>query len=166
MIQLSKREQKMATILGGILALFIIWTFIVSPIIDSQSSIESHTNVSKSRLMQLDQIHAKYQTAKRKKRLYDSKLKHSGLHATVEENAKKFGLKPTTSENHTNVQNKFKKFKNNVKFESAAITSILKFIHSIENSNKLVRITGLRIRLALKGRKTYDANLTIESLAK
>ena len=156
----------MVIALGVALGLFLIWSFIVSPLLDSQNTTESNVTNSKLKLKQLDRIYEQFQKAKMKKRSMESKLRHAGLLATVEENAKKFGIKPTTNESQTNVKNKFKKFKTNVKFESVPITSLLKFIHSIENSNKLARITGLRIRLALKGRQTYDANLTIESLAK
>jgi len=51
-----------------------------------------------------------------------------------------------------------------VKFEGVAIAPLMKFIHLMENSDKMIKVNYLQIRLALKGRNTYDVRIKFDSL--
>jgi len=50
-----------------------------------------------------------------------------------------------------------------MKLDGVSIQSLLKFIYEIENSNKLVNISYLRINKSFKSPNLYDVNLKIES---
>jgi len=65
--------------------------------------------------------------------------------------------------NQTNVQNKYIRITTDMKLDGVSIQSLLKFIYEIENSNKLVNISYLRINKSFKSPNLYDVNLKIES---
>mgnify|MGYP001547512953 CR=1 FL=1 len=166
-MNLSRREKRLIQALAGVVSLLILYFFVVEPIIRYKSKTESDLKLNKNKMNQLEYIFRDYQTSKRKRTEYMSRLNNNtGLLSLVESSAKSAGIKAATSERQTNIQNKYKKFHTNVKFESIDINSLLKFIHKIENSNRLLRISYLKIHLALKGRDTYDVLMKIESLAK
>ena len=61
------------------------------------------------------------------------------------------------------IQNKYIRITTDIKLEGVPVQSCLQFIYEIENSNKLLKISYLRINKALKGSSTYDVNMKIDS---
>jgi len=168
MIELTKREKRLAIILAILLGLVFIFFMIITPLVDwrEQRKKENESNVTK--LNTLEKIYEQYRETREKTSQYNEQLKNTkGLTSIIEENAQSLDIiknKVYTRDRPTIVQGKYKKISADVKFEGVDIISLLNFIYRMENSGILVQISYLRLNQAIKGRNTYDATITFNSL--
>ena len=167
MFNFSKREKKLIKLLITIFAFVIVYFFLVIPIMDYKNSVENKFEMNISKMKKLDSLYEKYRNIKQKKSRYLSLLKRSkGITTQIEEKAREtniLGNKIYTRDHTSNVQGKYKKITTSVKFESVNITSLLNFIHKMENSDTLCKVSYLRINQALKERSTYDVLIKFDS---
>jgi hypothetical protein len=168
MIELTKREKRLAIILAIFLGLIFIYFMIITPIVDwrEQRKKDNESNVTK--LNTLEKIYEQYRETREKTSQYNEQLNNTkGLTSIIEEIAQSLDIiknKVYTRDRPTIVQGKYKKISADVKFEGVDIMSLLNFIYRMENSGILVQISYLRLNQAIKGRNTYDATITFNSL--
>ncbi len=167
MINLTDRELKFVKLLFSILLFVMLYFFIISPIINFKYNLEKEYETNLSRLNSLDNLYEKYIEITQQKEHYLNLLRNNeGITTLIENFSKETNLlknKTYTRDNPSIVQNKFKKFSTDVKFESVDMKSMLNFIYKLENSNKIIKITDLRIQQAIKGKNTFDVSLRIDS---
>ncbi len=167
MITLSERELRLVKILISFIVILLIYFLIISPVISYKNNLEKTYANNISKLNSLDSIYEKYLEVKQEKNKLQNLLRSSrGVTSLIETYARETNIlnnKVYTRDHPSNIQNKYKKITTDVKFESVDITSIMKFIYKLENSNKLIKISYLRIQQAIKGKDTYDVTLKIDS---
>jgi type II secretory pathway component PulM len=167
-IDLTKREKRLVMILAIFLGLVFIYFVIITPLIGwrEQRKKDSESNLTK--LNTLEKIYEQYRDTREKTSQYSAQLNNTkGLTSIIEENAQGLDIlknKAYTRDRPTIVQGKYKKISADVKFESIDIISLLNFIYRMENSGILVQVSYLRLNQAIKGRNTYDATITFNSL--
>ena len=166
-MQLSSREKRLLQLLAGVVGILVLYYGIIGPVMSLRESIDSTYQTSISRLNDLDTIYRQYREIREKKERFNQQLRDTrGVSALVEENAQKAGIlgnKTYNRDHETNLQNRFKKISTDVKFEGVNIKSAVDFLYYMENSNKLIKISSLRISQALKERSNYDVTVTFDS---
>jgi hypothetical protein len=168
MIKLSNREKLLLKILIGTLVLIIGYNFIVMPLKNFFSSSDTVIISDKQKIEQLDRIYNNYKELETKRNQYMSLLKgdSENISTMIEQWAQNSNIARNISysrRNQTNVQNKYIRITTDMKLDGVSIQSLLRFIYEIENSNKLVNISYLRINKSYKSPNLYDVNLKIES---
>ncbi|HOJ27724.1 MAG TPA: hypothetical protein PL059_01480 [Spirochaetota bacterium] len=168
MIKLSNREKLLLKILIGILILIIGYNFIFTPLINFFSSSDTLIVSDKQKIEQLDRIYSNYKELETKRNQYMSLLKSDSenISSMIEQWAQSSNVAKNIAysrRNQTNVQNKYIRITTDMKLDAVSIQSLLRFIYEIENSNKLVNISYLRINKSYKSPNLYDVNLKIES---
>ncbi|TFH41738.1 MAG: hypothetical protein E4G96_04895 [Chrysiogenales bacterium] len=168
MIELNKREKRLVQLLAILLGVLAVYFLIISPILSLRESINNEFESNLSRLNTLDKLHDQYRDIRQTTSLYQSQLNSTqGLTSLIEQNAQSLNLiknKTYTRDRPTVTQGKFKKISSDVRFEGVDINSLMNFIYKMENSGILVRISYLRINQTIKGRNTYDATITFNSV--
>ncbi len=168
MIELSKRETRLLQILGVVLGILLIYFLIISPIMGLRESINREYEQNMTNLTMLDKLYEEYQDLKQKNSQYSAQLNNTrGITSLIEENAQSLNIiknKTYTRDRPTVAQGKYKKISADVRFEGLDINSILNFIYKMENSGMLIQISYLRINQTIKGRNTYDATMTFNSI--
>jgi hypothetical protein len=167
MRQLSSREKLLLKVMGGILAAYILFTFVISPVYSSLNGMKESSSGSVDKMNQLNSIYAEWNSAKQKKQFYDGVLKGSdNITSLVQQAAATNNLTPNlayTRRNQSNIQNKYTKITTDVKIEGASIQSLIKFIYDLENSGTFLNIDYLNIVKGLKGTDKYDALVKINT---
>ncbi len=167
MISFTEREKKLLAGMGAFIGVLLIYFLIISPIVDFKTSLKNEYESNTERLNTLDRLYGQYLQLKSEKEKYQNLLKSNiGISSLIENLAKETNIldnKAYTRDNPSNIQGKFKKVSTEVKFEGVNISSLMKFIYRLENSNKVVKISYMRVRLALKGKDVYDVTLKIDS---
>ncbi len=168
MIDLTKREKRLVAILAIFLALVFVYFAIITPLMNwkEQRAKDSESNLSK--LNSLEKIYDQYRETREKTMRYAAQLNNTkGLTSIIEENAQGLDIlknKAYTRDRPTISHGKYKKVSADVKFEGIDIVSLLNFIYRMETSGILVQVSYLRLNQAIKGRNTYDATITFNSL--
>ena len=167
MINLSDREKKLLKILLSLIGILFVFFFIISPIYDFKINMDNENESNILKLNKLDSLYEKYLRLDKKKKDY-SNLLRSGVSVTslIDTYAKEiriFNNKAYTRDHPSNIQSKYKKITTDVKFESIDITSALKFIYKMENSNRIIKVIYLRMQQALKGKNTYDVTIKFDT---
>ncbi len=167
MISFTEREKKLLTGLGAFIGVMLVYFLVISPIVDFKTSLKKEYESNAERLNTLDRLYEQYLQLKSEKEKYQNLLKNNiGISSLIENLAKETNIldnKAYTRDNPSNIQGKFKKVSTEVKFEGVNISSLMKFIYKLENSNKVIKISYMRVRLALKGKDVYDVTLKIDS---
>ncbi len=168
MIELNKREKFLLQILIAVVLGVSVYFLIVAPLIEYSKTSRQEKDTSESKLRQLENIYVQYRDIKQKQSRYKSLLRNTtGTTALIEEHANTLNIlrnKVYTRDNPGSSQGEYKKISTDVKFEGVDITTILNFIHKMENSNNLITISYLRISQALKNKNLYDVTIKFESL--
>lgn len=169
MVTLTDREKKLLKLFIIFIVGLLSYLLIISPIIDYKTTLESEYKTKLEKLNSIDNLYEKYINLKREKTVYLNLLKNNeGVTSLIEIYAKETNIlknKVYTKEHPSTIQNKYKKISTEVKFEGVDISSVVKFIFKLENSNKIIRVAFLRIRLALKGKDTYDVTIKIDTFS-
>ncbi len=168
MIKLSNREKLLLKILIATVILITGYNFIFMPLINFFSSSDSIIVNDKQKIEQLDRIYSNFKELETKRNQYMSLLKSDSdnISTLIEQWAQSSNISRNIAysrRNQTNVQNKYIRITTDMKLEGVSIQSLLRFIYEIENSNKLVNISYLRINKSYKSPNLYDVNLKIES---
>jgi len=168
MIKLSNREKLLLKILIGVIIVIMGYNFILLPLIKIFTSSDSTIISDKQKIEQLDRIYNNYKELETKRNYYMSLLKgeSENISTLIEQWAQNSNVAKNIAysrRNQTNVQNKYIRITTDMKLDGVSIQSLLKFIYEIENSNKLVNISYLRINKSFKSPNLYDVNLKIES---
>jgi len=169
-MNLSKREKLLLQILIAVSAGALLFLFVISPLINKSSSIGNELQESRANLQKLQQIYDQYREYKSKKnhinRLLDNK---KSVSAFIEQFAKETNIlnnRTRTRERSGRVQGRFDKITTTIRFESVGAKSLFNFLHKMENANKIIKVSYLRMRRTLKDSKLYDVNITFESYKK
>ncbi len=167
MISLTDREKKLLTILVAFTGVVLVYFVIIRPIVEFKSGLETEYQTNLQRLNSLDKLYEEYLQLREEKEKYQNLLRsNEGVTALIENIAKQTNIlnnKVYTRDNPSNIQGKFKKVSTEVKFEGVDMRSMMNFIYKLENSNKIIKIAYMRVRLALKGKDVYDVTLKIDS---
>ena len=168
MIEFSKREKRLLQILAALVGLLVLYFLVISPILAIHDRINNEFAANMSKLNTLDKLHEQYRELRQSISRYQSQLNSTqGLTTLIEENARGANIAKNKTYNRdrpTVPQGKYKKISADVRFEGVDINSLLNFIYKMENSGMLVRISYLRINQTVKGRNTYDATMTFNSV--
>ncbi len=169
-MNLSKREKLLLQILIAVCAGALLFLFVISPLITKTTSIGSELHESRANLHKLQKIYDKYREFKDKKnhinRLLDNKKSVSSY---IEQFAKDTNIlknRTRTRERSGRIQGRFDKITTTIRFESVDAKSLFAFLHKMENSNKIMKVSYLRMRKTLKNSNLYDVNITFESYKK
>ena len=167
MMEFSSREKKLLIALCIIVGAVALFYIVINPYLNFRKSVTGSGTEALSRVSELESVYYQYRDIKEKKDTYERLMKESsGISALVEENAAKLGIqnnKIYNRERETNMQNKFKKTTTEVKFEGINIKAALDFIYSMENSDKFIKTSSLRINQGVKERSNYDITIVFDS---
>lgn len=167
MINLTDREQKLLKIFAVIVAIAIVYLLIIRPLASFRERTGREFENNAQNLTKLDKIYEEYLIVKEKNARYNMLLKNSsGLTTLIEENAQAVNIlknKTGNRDNPSSLQNKYHGLSTEVKFEGVDIKSVVNFIHKMENSNRLVKISYLNIKQALNQTSTYDVIIKFDS---
>lgn len=168
MIKLSPRERTLLKLLGVLIGIVVLYFVVVSPFIHFKDKSEDELRNNIDRLNQLDKIYAQYREIKNKKAKMMAFLnrRDENITSLVEQWATSTNIAKNiayTRRTQSNIQNKFVRITTDIKFEGIPIDKILRFIYEVENSNKMLKVSYLRIQQGLKGTNTYDVVLKIDS---
>ncbi len=168
MIKLSNREKLLLKVLIATIIIIMGYNFIFIPLSNYFSSSDSVILSDKQKIEQLDRIYNNYKELETKRNQYLSLLKNDSenISTMIEQWAQSSNIAKNIAysrRNQTNVQNKYIRITTDMKLDGVSIQSLLRFIYEIENSNKLVNISYIRINKSYKSPNLYDVNLKIES---
>lgn len=168
MFKISDREKKLIQVLIIILSVVLIYYLIIIPLVSFFNKTEDSLESNKEQLVQLDKIYNKYRELEQKRNRYTSLLKsgNDNITSMIEQWSQSTNVArhiAYTRRRQSIIQNKYIRITTDIKLEGVPVQSCLQFIYEIENSNKLLKISYLRINKALKGSSTYDVNMKIDS---
>ncbi len=167
MMNLSDREQNLLKILALFLIGVIAYFFIIEPLINYKSGMQDEYKSNISRLKELDRLYEEYERIRNLKlNLTRNLASTKGITALIEDIVNSLNIKRHLTQNDSNPgssRKNMKKMINNVKLEGIDIQSALRFIYRMENSNRNVHISTMRIQQAIKSRNTYDLRITFVS---
>ena len=169
MLNLSSREILLLRILLVLVIITALYYIVFLPVSSLRESIHAEYNTNIEKLSQLDSIYGEYNEVRQIKNRYDQLLQRSGgITSLIEQKAQENNISQNiahTRENPGSTHGDYEIRSTEVKFESVDIGSALTFIHEIENTDRLLRITYLRIHEALRGGDTYDVILRIDTMS-
>ncbi len=165
---LSAREKKLVQVLVAVMVTVGAYFLVIEPLISLRSSSGSAASRKLADLDRVDKIYQEYSEARQEHDRIQAMLskKDDNLTALVEQWAASAGITRNidyTRRTQTNIQNKYIMITTDIKLNSVAIEPFLKFVHQVEISPMLLKISYLRVQQALKGRDTYDVNLKINN---
>jgi len=167
MIKLTEREKLLLKIAGGIFAVFIVYAFIITPLIYMKDKTGNIYSTNSDRLKRLDNIHEEYANVLERNKRIEVMLKDTQSPSAMIENvASEFNIqnnKVYNRDSQAKIQNKYTKITSDVKFEGVDIRSVLMFVNRIENTDRITHISYLRIAQAFKERRNYDVTLKIDT---
>ena len=167
MIEFSKREKRMLMVLAGVAACTVVY-LIVSQVMSYKKEAGAKSESNASRISKMEELSDEYRMIKQKRASYEAMLRNEkGTTTIIEENAGSVNIlrnKVYTQDRPSNIQGQYKKISTDVKFEGVDIKSLLSFMHKMENSNKLISVSYIKITQGLKGRNLYDVSIKFESL--
>lgn len=169
MLNLSTREILLLRILLILVIITAVYYIIIIPVKTLRDNINAQYNTNIEKLTQLDSIYSEYNEVRQTKNRYDQLLKRSGgITSMIEEKSRENNISQNiahTRENPGAAHGDYQIRTTEVKLESVDIGSALTFIYEIENANRLLRITYLRIHEALRGGDTYDVIMRIDTMS-
>ncbi|MCL1911190.1 MAG: hypothetical protein FWG13_03185 [Leptospirales bacterium] len=168
MIKFSPREKKLLIALCVLVAAVVLFYTVINPYINFRKSFTNSGDEARLRINELESIYAKYKNTQEIKNNYDRLMKGNGtVLALVEDNANRIGVFNSKVYNRERdpviIQNKFKKVTTEVKFEGIDIKAALDLIYSIENSDKFIKTSSLRISQGVRERSNYDITVVFDS---
>ena len=167
MYKLTQREKRLLLISGVFLGALILLFLIIMPIINFLNKSEEEYKNNLSNLNKLEQIYKDYKEIEQNMKQVESKIKNTkGVASLIEKNAEDTKIlqnKVYIRDRPSRVQGKYKTISTDVKFEGVNMEYLLNFIYNMEVSNKLLKISYLRINRTLKGKSTYDAQIKFDS---
>src|SRR6056297_805099 len=163
MIRVSEREKKLLQVLIIVFSVVIIYYLIVTPLVKFFSKTDESLESNKEQLIQLDKIYKNYRDLEQTYNRYSSLLKsgNDNITSMIEQWSQSTNVArhiAYTRRRQSIIQNKYIRITTDIKLEGVPIQSCLQFIYEIENSNKLLKMSYIRINKALKGSSTYDVN--------
>ena len=165
MRKLTEREKLLLKIGGGVLAVFLIYAML-TPIMYIKNEVANVYKTNTEQLKRLDATHEEYSVVVERNRRVETMLKDAQSPAAlIESIAEELNIKRNQVYNRTNqtvIQNQYTRISSDVKFEGIDIRSALMFVNRIENTDRIVNVSYLRIAQALRERKTYDVTLKID----
>jgi hypothetical protein len=168
MIELTKREKRLALVLAAFLGVLFVYFAIITPLITWKERRNKESESNTTKLHALEKIYEQYRDVREKMTRYNAQLNSTkGITSMIEESAQSLDIlknKVYTRDRPTIVLGKYKKISADVKFEGIDIVSLLNFIYRMENSGMMVQVNYLRLTQTIKGRNTYDATITFNSL--
>ncbi|MCP4138036.1 MAG: type II secretion system protein M [bacterium] len=169
-MKISDREKKLIRILIAVASVFIIYFFIVTPIINYKATIQEEFKANQTKADTLDKIYEQYKALQDKKTKYERLLNRTkNVTSLIEENATACNIlnnKKYSRNNAKNLQNKYQKVTTNIKFESVDMKPILDFLYRMEQSGKLISVKYLRINHGFKGKTNFDVTIKIDSYSR
>ena len=167
MINLTQREKRLLQLLGVILGAIVLLFMIVMPIIELKNRSDEKYKMNLANLSMLDKLYDDYREIDQELKRFDSLVKNTkGVASLIEDNAESESIlknKIYVRDRPSRVQGKYKMISTDVKFEGINIENLMKFIYKMENSNKLIKVSYLRISSTIKGKNTYDAQIMFDS---
>lgn len=168
MIKLSRREKTLLKILAVLVVILGIYLLVISPFLKFQENSENDLKNNLENLNRIDTIYSEYKDIRNRKTEITSLLnrKDENITSSIEQWANSTGIARNiayTRRSQSNIQNKFIRITTDVKFEGVPIEKLLRFIYEIENSNKLIKFSYIRIHQGLKGTNKYDVIIKIDS---
>lgn len=168
MKKLTQRERTLLIALASVLGITIIYFLIISPLINMKQSGDTAVKSNIEKIIKMDKIYEEYKDLKQENARYKVLLdkKNENVTTLIEQWSNSTGISRNIAysrRSQTVLQNKFVRITTDMKIDGVSIEPMLKFIYEVENSNKLLKISYLRIQQALKGTDTYDVSLKIDS---
>ncbi len=168
MINITQREKRLIKILSVVAVLAFVYFVIISPVIDMKTGSATRLQVTRENITKMDRLYDEFKEVRQKKNHYLSQLnnKNSNITSLIEQWAANSNIARNiayTRRTQTNIQNKYIMTTTIMKVDAVAIEPLLKFIYEVENANMLLKISYIRIREAIKGSDTYDAELKINT---
>lgn len=172
-LNISDREKNLLKILGGVVILIIVYTFIIDPFFLTENNDTAAITKQNEQLKKLNDTYEKYNIAKQKNTKYDSLFsnKTENLSSQIDKLLLQHNLKDSLgrlSRSPKNLKNKFEAVSYNFKLNAISIQPLLKFLNDIEKSNQYVKIKSLIIKKVTKASNDdrYDATINIETYIK
>lgn len=166
-MEISAREKKLLIVLLALIGALIIFYGVINPLLSFQENSDNSAESGVAKINELEEIYRQSREIREKKNVIERRLKDaSGVSSLVEEYAAKNGIltnKVYNRDREMNLQNKIKKIVTEVKFEGVNIKPVFDFIYNMENSNKLITVSSLRISQAVKERSNYDVTINFEN---
>ena len=170
MIKQSQREKSLLTVLSALILITAIYFLIISPFLKFRESSENELKNNMEKLNKIDKIYSEYKLIRHKKSKIISMInrKNENITSLIEQwaNSTNIGRNIAyTRRTQTNIQNRYIRITTDVKFEGVSIEKLLRFIYEVENSDKLLKFSYIRIHQGLKGTNRYDVILKIDCFA-
>lgn len=168
MLQLSKREKLLIRLLAGLVGSVAAYYLVIAPLVSMSGRFSSRHEENLAKIEKLNKIYSEYNSLRQKRIRYESQINSDqGITTLIEEHAKTLGIQGNKSYVRVipgSVKDNYKKVSAEIKFVGVDISTVLKFIYKMENSNSLIKTSYLRISEALKGRDIYDAEIKFDSI--
>ena len=168
MLQLSKREKLLIKVLAALVGVVAVYYLIISQLVSVSGRYSSRHEENLAKIEKLNKIYSEYNVVRQKRIRYESQINSDqGITTLIEEHAKTLGIIGNKSYVRVipgSIKDNYKKVSAEVKFVGVDISSVIKFIYKMENSNSLIKTSYLRISEALKGRDIYDAEIKFDSV--
>jgi hypothetical protein len=168
MKKLTQREKTLLISLAAVLGITIIYFLIISPLINMKQSGDTAVKSNIDKIIRMDKIYEEYKDIKQENSRYRLLLdkKNENVTTLIEQWSNSTGISKNIAysrRSQTVLQSKFVRITTDMKIDGVSIEPMLKFLYEVENSNKLFKISYIRIQQALKGTDTYDVSLKIDS---
>lgn len=170
MINLSQREKRLMILLGTLVSVIILVFLIILPIMNFIDNNRKKSESSVADLTRLDKLYQEYTELDQKMKKIESQIGDpTAVASMIEEKSESEGIlknKVYVRDSPGRRQGNFMVISTDVKFEGVAIEPLLKFIYGMESSNRLIKISYLRVNKAIRGRNAYDAQIKFDCFTK
>lgn len=168
MIKLSTREKRLLKAFSAIAAGALVFMLVINPYLSMRESSRSSIAGSRRNLDRLEALYDEYREIKQQKSRYDALLgnREENITTLIEQWSASADVArhiAYTRRTQSNIQNKYLRITTDVKIDGVPIQKFLRFLHEIENSGRLLKVSYLRLYQGLKGADTYDVIMKIDS---
>ncbi|HSV98206.1 MAG TPA: type II secretion system protein GspM [Spirochaetota bacterium] len=168
MIKISAREKRLLKIFGAITAGTLLYLLVVNPYLSLMESSRSSIAGSRQDLARLETLYEEYRQIKQQKTRYDTLLgnREENITTLIEQWSTSADVArhiAYTRRTQSNIQNKYLRISTDVKIDGVPIQKFIRFLHEIESSGRLLKVSYLRLYQGLKGADTYDVIMKIDS---
>jgi|GEM_PF-648940 len=166
----TNREKNLLKILGAVVAVTLLYSFIIEPIFIQGNNGNKTSGTKKDDLYELEKIYKKYQVTVDLKNKINNSIKNSvSISSIVDEIATSHNIiknKVDLREREGKIHNKVQKVKTEIKFEGVAIKPLLSMLDQLESSSTFIKIKKVSIYTTSTDNTRYDATIEVESFIK
>lgn len=164
---LAPRERILVSIVGGLVAVTILWFGVVQPMFDYGSGGDQRVVEAEQRLQVLERLRHQFEDVNGRLSAVEARIaqgERGNLRTTLETLATRAAVKIESMEPQSSPANeRYKETKVEVGLKQVTLPQTVRYLHEIESTDQVLSVKTLRIRTRSDDAELLDVTFTVSS---